>query len=340
MTRLSIIVPVFNTEKYLARCLDSLVEQDIPEDQYEILILNDGSPDDSSSIARDYVSKYSHVRYQEQENIGLFETRNRGIALAEGKFVYFVDSDDFIAKNVLGKIVGYMEGANLDVFGFGIVKTTSSSIPSPSLDNNTFEALHVYDGPTYISKFDYPKESVWLVINRAFLEANSITNINGDAFSDGLFTTETLFYARRIAVIPDQVYAYFQHSGSILHNASPGHYRNLLKRYEATSRDFRLFREKIEPLKALSGAGLQRIKNKEVSYIFFMLIRAVKSDLSLKEMGELLDRLRAEGFYPIKGFIGEDYKGPIYNTLVLILNNRFLLYPAVIVYRTMVRLKT
>ena len=81
MTRLSIIVPVFNTEKYLARCLDSLVEQDIPEDQYEILILNDGSPDDSSTIARDYVSKYSQIRYQEQENIGLFETRNRGIAI-------------------------------------------------------------------------------------------------------------------------------------------------------------------------------------------------------------------------------------------------------------------
>ena len=87
-----------------------------------------------------------------------------------------------------------------------------------------------------------------MVINKAFLVANSITNINGDAFSDGLFTTETLFYARRIAVIPDEIYAYFQHSGSILHRASPGHYRNLLKRYEATSRDFRLFRKKIEPL--------------------------------------------------------------------------------------------
>ena len=142
-----------------------------------------------------------------------------------------------------------------------------------------------------------------------------------------------------MAVIPDHVYAYFQHSNSILHRASPSHYRNLLKRYEATSRDFRLFREKIEPLKVLSDAGLKRIKNKEISYIFFMLIRAVKSDLSLKEIGQLLDRLRAEGFYPIKGFIGEDYKGPIYNTLVLILNNRLLLYPAVIVYRTMVRLK-
>jgi glycosyltransferase involved in cell wall biosynthesis len=339
MIRLSIIVPVFNTEKYLARCLDSLVEQDIAEDQYEILIINDGSPDNSSFIARDYVSKYSQVRYHEHENIGLFETRNKGIALAEGKFVYFVDSDDFIAKNVLGKIVGYMERAQLDVFGFGIVKTTSSTITSPSLDHSTFEALPVYEGPAYISKFDYPKESVWLVINKAFLEANSITNINGDAFSDGLFTTETLFYAKRIAVIPDPVYAYFQHSGSILHKESPGHYRSLLKRYEATSRVFRLFIKKIEPLQTLSDAGLQRMKNKEISYIFFMLVRAVKSDLSLQEMGQLLDRLRAEGFYPIKGFIGEDYNGPIYNTLVVILNNRYLLYPAVIVYRTMIRLK-
>ncbi len=339
MIRLSIIVPVFNTQKYLARCLDSLVEQDIPADQYEVIVINDGSPDNSSSIVRDYVSKYSQVSYHEQENIGLFETRNKGMALARGKFIYFIDSDDYIAKNVLGKIVGYMERAKLDVFGFGIVKTTSSSIPSPSLEDKTLDLLPVYDGRTYISEFDYPKESVWMVIDKAFLVANSITNLNGNSFSDGLFTTETLYYAGRIAVIPDEIYAYFQHSGSILQRATPGHYRRLLTRYEATSRDFRLFREKIEPLNILPDAGVSRIKTKEVSYIFFMLVRAVKSDLSLSEISQLLDRLAANKYYPIKGFIGEDYNGLTYSALLFILNNRFLLYPAVIIYRTMVRLK-
>ncbi len=207
------------------------------------------------------------------------------------------------------------------------------------MSDSAFEVLPVYDGPTYISKFDYPKESVWLVIAKAFLEANSISYLKGNAFSDGLFTTETLYYAKRMVVIPDQIYAYFQHSGSILHSASPSHYRSLLKRYEATSRDFRLFREKIEPLKTLPDAGITRIKTKEISYIFFMLIRAVKSDLSLRELGQLLDRLKKEGLYPIKGFMGEDYKGFTYATLLAILNNRFLLYPAIMAYRVMARLK-
>ena len=340
MISLSIVVAVYNTEKYLARCLDSLVFQDIPPDQYEIIVINDGSPDDSASVVRDYMSSYPQIVYFEQANLGLFETRNKGINLARGKYIYFVDSDDFIAQNALGSIVRFMELKDLDVFGFGIVKTFSSTIPSAKTNEKSFNSAVVYNGPDYISNFDFPKESVWLVINKNFLLIHKITYLKGNAFSDGLFTTETLYHAKRMVIIPNIIYAYFQHSGSILHSASTDHYRALLKRYEATSRDFTRFRKKIQSLNTLQTPGMERIKSKEISYIFFMLARVVKSDLSLKEIDEVLNRLSKDEYYPIKGFIGKDYNGIAFRILVFIFNNRFLFYPSVIAYRALARLRS
>jgi glycosyltransferase involved in cell wall biosynthesis len=339
MIRLSIVVAVYNTENYLGRCLNSLINQDIPSSEYEILVINDGSPDNSAEIIEKYRSEFPQIVCFDQENHGLFETRNKGIELARGTYIYFVDSDDFIAENVLGKILSCMEEENLDVFGFGIQKTSASTIPSPNLKDNCLKDVRVYDGPTFIANSSYPKESVWLVINRSFLIDNSISYHKGKGFSDGLFTTQSLYYASRIVTIPDKIYAYYQHADSILNRASPKHYRELIKRYEATALDFAGFYKTAEAEARLVPSGLQRIKSMEVSYVFFMLVRLVKSDLSLSEIKDILSRLVRKGYYPIKGFIGEDYSGFIYRTLVFIFNHKILFYPSVVGYRLFSRLK-
>ena len=335
MIRLSIIVPVYNTEKYLARCLDSLIHQDIPSEDYEIIVINDGSPDNSHQIVHDYMSKHTNISYHEQSNKGLFETRNVGISLAKGKYLYFIDSDDFIAPNVMGSITSYMDREEIDLFGFGMVKTTSSSIPAVSTKEKLEKGVEVYDGLTYLSNNDYAKESVWLVINREFLTAAGISHVKGIGFADGLFTTELLYNARRISVIPDNIYAYFQHAGSILNNPSPDHYRKLLRRYEASAEDFTGFRQTVERDNKLPKPALERIRSKEISYIFFMLIRALKSNLSINEIRQILNRLRANNYYPMRGFIGADHKGIHYRILLVILNNEFLLFPSMIGYRSL-----
>ena len=103
MKRLSIIVPIFNVELYLAKCLDSLVIQDIQKHEYEIIIINDGSTDSSKDIIKSYLKKYSNIRYIVQENQGLGGARNTGILNACGKYLMFVDSDDYIEKNCLNR---------------------------------------------------------------------------------------------------------------------------------------------------------------------------------------------------------------------------------------------
>lgn len=101
---LSFIVPVYNVEKYLEECLDSLLEQDIPHEEYEIICVNDGSTDGSLEILRRYEEKYPNIRVIDQENGGVCVARNTGLDAAQGEYIWFVDSDDFIRANILDSL--------------------------------------------------------------------------------------------------------------------------------------------------------------------------------------------------------------------------------------------
>lgn len=101
MCKFSIIVPVYNTEKYLKRCLDSLINQSFSD--YEIIIVNDGSTDNSSKVIEKYLDN-SKIKLIEEENQGLSSARNNGVKEAIGKYLIFVDSDDYVEKKLLEKI--------------------------------------------------------------------------------------------------------------------------------------------------------------------------------------------------------------------------------------------
>ena len=95
MAKVSVIVPIYNVEKYLPKCLDSLVNQTL--DDIEIILVNDGSLDDSRKIAKEYSEKYKDkIIYLEKENGGLSDARNYGIPYATGEYIAFLDSDDYI----------------------------------------------------------------------------------------------------------------------------------------------------------------------------------------------------------------------------------------------------
>src|SRR5690554_4926594 len=102
--QLSVIVPAFNVESWIERCLLSIVHQDISPESYEVIVINDGSPDQSASIAKELAKTFSQIVVIDQENKGLSGARNTGIQNAKGKYVLFIDSDDYIEPNVFSKI--------------------------------------------------------------------------------------------------------------------------------------------------------------------------------------------------------------------------------------------
>ena len=111
---LSIIVPVYKVEQYLAEALDSLLDQDISQEDYEIICVNDGSPDGCEAIIEDYARHNSNIVLVNKENGGLSSARNAGLERASGKYIWFVDSDDFVQPNVLGGMRSKVMQENCD----------------------------------------------------------------------------------------------------------------------------------------------------------------------------------------------------------------------------------
>ncbi len=111
MIKISIIVPVYNTSKYLNKCLDSLLNQTLED--IEIIIINDGSKDNSEEIIKSYHDK--RLKYFSQANSGIGKTRNRGIKLAEGEYLSFIDSDDYIAPDFCVKMYNKAQKDNCDI---------------------------------------------------------------------------------------------------------------------------------------------------------------------------------------------------------------------------------
>ena len=126
----SVIVPVYNVEKYISECVDSIIAQEYHN--LEIILIDDGSTDYSPSICEGYAEKDSRIKVVHQKNSGVARARNRGLAIATGKYIVFVDSDDFISRNMVTSVVSIAENNNdIDIVignlsGMGICESNNS----------------------------------------------------------------------------------------------------------------------------------------------------------------------------------------------------------------------
>ncbi|MGN1327029.1 MAG: glycosyltransferase family 2 protein, partial [Clostridia bacterium] len=156
MPKVSVIVPIYNVEKYITKCLESLANQTLEDIQ--IILVNDGSTDNSGKIAKEYADKYSNIIYLEKENGGLSDARNYGLKYATGDYISFVDSDDYVNKELYSNLINYMNN-DYDMVKFNIVKVNIegkkiSENYSPVFDNKTgeeaFEILYKTDVMTEV----------------------------------------------------------------------------------------------------------------------------------------------------------------------------------------------
>ena len=120
--KVSIIVPIYNVEKQLRKCIESLIRQETEQIKLQIILVNDGSTDNSGEIAKDYSEKYNDkILYLEKENGGLSDARNYGVKHANGDYISFVDSDDYIDSLIYDKLLPYMQ-ENYDMVKIKIAK--------------------------------------------------------------------------------------------------------------------------------------------------------------------------------------------------------------------------
>lgn len=209
--RLSIIIPFYNVERYIAECLDSVFDQDIPLSDYEVICVNDGSPDNSRRIVLDYMKRFPNLRLIEHEmNKKLGAARNTGRTIAKGSYIWNVDSDDKIVPNCLSGLLRICEDNNLDVLEFRPLSFNEEgrkklpSVPtteSPMLGLDYLEQLNAYD----LSQMS----SVWRkIVRRSFLDENGIYSPEINYGEDVPFSFKVLISSQRFMSISNICYMY------------------------------------------------------------------------------------------------------------------------------------
>lgn len=209
MTKVSVIVPVYNVEDLLSKCLDSLVNQTF--DDYEVIVVNDGSPDNSQNIIDDYSNRYPNIiKPLKKENGGLSSARNYGLKYAEGEYVLYVDSDDHVSNDMLEKMYSVAVRDNSD-----IVVCRSYMDCSNNLEEMDQEILSSDLYKRYI--LNRPSASCKLVKKDILLHAE-LAFLENHHYEDIAVVPAFCLYAKNISFIDDYLYYYLVREGSIMHN--------------------------------------------------------------------------------------------------------------------------
>ena len=212
MVKISVIVPVYNVEKYLKKCLDSILNQTLKD--IEVICIDDGSTDSSLQILKEFSNKDSRVVVISQDNSGPAKTRNKGIELATGEYLTFVDSDDWIELDALEKLYDNATLNNSEVVLFNAIEHR--------INNNFHKRIYLpiddnIDYSNFVFDYNYRRNLVmnyffviWSKLYKTSFLRNNGLHFDGSLkmFEDVPFHIETMIYAKRISYLPEILYNY------------------------------------------------------------------------------------------------------------------------------------
>lgn len=248
--RLSIIIPFYNVEQYIAQCLDSVYNQDIPEDEYEVICVDDCSPDNSIKIVERYADKHSNlVIVRNATNRKLGGARNAGMEVARGNYVWFVDSDDFILPNIFNKFLSIAEENELDMLHFNYAEYPRDVVNIKlQCDTSVTTGSSLFFSSDFIWAHDLV--TAWRKIyNRHFLLENHIHFAEHIMYEDNDYAIMAFAYANKVKHVVTKAYYYRNNPESITHvkqtSEHIAYWLNLCHRLVALKE--RLVRDKRDP---------------------------------------------------------------------------------------------
>lgn len=302
---LSFIIPVYNVEQYLAKCLDSILVGNAFTGQ--VVCVNDGSTDNSLEILEQYEAIYPNVEIITQPNAGLSAARNSGIKAATGEYVCFLDSDDYWEPNVLDELLAQIDREELDVLRFkyqNVRVIDAKHLDSTNLEYEVFQPYKrdsrldndysetVTDGVTFLNeRMNTQCYAVLYIVRRALLEGCTFTE--GIYFEDTDWTPRMLVRAKRIASTETMVYNYLVREGSIT---------NAINR----SKQKKVLDDKMHLIMTLQQQTIEL--NKRGRYNMWyksMIAQTVISVISIichdfyEEKNEYLEKLKKMDIYPL-----------------------------------------
>lgn len=298
MIKVSIIVPIFNTEKYIEKCLNSLVNQTLHD--IEIICVNDGSTDNSMITVRRLAVRDSRIKIIEQQNLKQGAARNNGMKIATGEYIGFVDSDDWIDLDYYEKLYTAAKKYNTD-----IALATNIRVGR----RKSKKRLNITEEKVVSSlqdKFDICQQ--WKnecptnkIYRHSMLTANNIIWPENCYCEDKLYTTQAVYYANAIVTVPSVNYYYFRNPNSTVNSKAKRHFKQLIdhknnarksvlaflkeKNAQIRDKDFWAVKHEFRIL----GVTVFKIEESLKTTRFVLLGFSIFSSTSEKMRGELCD---------------------------------------------------
>lgn len=228
--KISVIIPIYNVEKYLRRCLDSIKNQTFKD--WQAICIDDGSPDKSGQIAEEYAAKDKRFLVIHKNNTGVSDTRNVGIKHATGEYVHFMDSDDEIDKDYYEKLLA--SGEDADIIGSGFI---SNSKYSPNLVYGKKHVLYTLFGKLFWTQA-LSRSFVWRYLFKTdFIKKNTLLfDTSLISQEDAVFLLQALEVSKKMVLVPNVNYHYIFNPNSALNNKKN---HDTLKRQYKLSKVFR-----------------------------------------------------------------------------------------------------
>ena len=296
MKKISVIVPVYNVEKYLATCLDSLIDQGLEEDDYEIILVNDGSKDSSLEICNHYAEIHSNIRIFSQENQGVSMARNLGLSKAEGEWILLVDSDDFLCKKSLFYLFTHFCSGEYDAVRFwtriiddGKIQKEMSCVGDIYFTGSGYE---------YIEKYGLETFCYTTLYRRSFLEAHRICFMPYKIGEDFLFASECLLANPRICSTSCKVYQYLIHDNSTSTSRSRFHSRACVYDHLAANEKLLGIIDKMNLMSLNPNVYNKCIESIQGKYSL-VFSRILTSDISSKEFKQIINNQKKRGLLPL-----------------------------------------
>lgn len=288
--QLSIIIPVYNVEKYIRTCLESIYYQGLDDNCFEIILINDGTKDKSIDVVQDIIQRHNNIVIINQDNQGTSVARNNGIEIAKGSYILMIDPDDMLYKNSLMPLLNKAIKSQPDIVVADFTRMTEKEIENKLLP--TTNQIAVYKDMTgkqfFLDHFSYAKSYVWCNLYRKdFLSKNKIKFIPGIIYEDQPYCHESSLKAQKCILSNIKLYIYRIRSGSAMDE--PMNRKKAVSACIAITNTWKLTSQYKDDI-----AIVNKIQDHVYHYFTILICMLVHCDLNRKELNEIIDFLKSE----------------------------------------------
>lgn len=297
MVKASIIIPMYNVAKYLEKCVQSIIDQNFKPGTFEIIMVNDESPDNSLEIATTLSKHHNFINIISQRNKGLGGARNTGVQNSKGKYIIFLDADDWLLPNSIKDIITISDKHELDILEFGanLVAESGEIVSTVSKNSN----LKIYNGIEYYNCIKYAGSACNKLYSRSFLETNKLVFLEKIYGEDFEFNTRALFFAKKVLAIENVCVAFLQSSNSITRNndkSKKDKYLNDFIHILVNISNFRDSQSLHNKNKSVTAFFNERLTMVNINAFYFMF----KNNYSYKELKKYRATLKKKNIFFIK----------------------------------------